>query len=241
MTQVAGGPSREKMEQSVSGSSPTVWPTTLGQRTTEQLEESSEVEHRSPAVPRFSTAPALSDIILTTEPTGRMPPSLPTAMPNGDTTLFEPNERRGPLGSESEQYTTTIHIHLDQHRPNLTEPSRCLLDTGSDFNLVSEETLHRLSIPFNERKTPAMTLLGGVQFLPIGSVRLSWHMDKHKQVTYHEEFFVLSDSTKPFFDVLLGKDWIIRHRALLRNPKVLLVRHLGPQNVLTSMSGGAET
>lgn len=215
MTPVAGGPSKEKMEQSVSGSSPTVWPTTLGQQTTEQLEESGEVEHRSPA--------------------------LPTSMPNGDTTVFDPNARGGPPGSEPEQYTTTIHIHLDQYWPNLTEPYRCLLDTGSDFNLVSQEALRRLSIPFNERKTPAMTLLGGVQFLPIGSVRLSWHMDKHKQVTYNDEFYVLSDSTKPFFDVLLGKDWIRRHKALLRNPEVLLVRHLGPHNVLSSMSGGAET
>jgi hypothetical protein len=241
MTQVAGGPSKERMEQSISGPSPKMGPTTFVQRITEQPEGPNEVEHRSPAVPQLSTAPAFSEIVLPTEPTRHMPPSLPTSMPNENTAGFEPSERRGSLGSEPDQYTTTIHIHPDKHRPNLTEPHRCLLDTGSDFNLVSQKTLRMLSIPFNEREKPVMTLLGGVQFLPIGSVLLAWHMDKHKQVTYYEEFFVLSESKPPLFDLLLGKDWIRKNKALLRNPEVLLVRHLGSHDLPTSISGGAET
>jgi hypothetical protein len=151
---------------------------------------------------------------------------MPTSMPKNDTTGSESTEGVYPLGSEAEPYVRTIHIHLDQDQGDLTELCRCLLDTGSDFNLVSQRTLRILGLQFTEPKGPAVTGLGGAQILPIGSISLRWHMDRREQVSYCENFWVISDDTPPLFDVLLGKHWIKKHKALLRNPEVMLARSL---------------
>jgi hypothetical protein len=138
-----------------------------------------------------------------------------------------------------EVFTTTIHIHYDRDQPDLTEPRRCLLDTGSDVNLVSQRTLRMLSLSMTECEDSVISL--GAQILLIGSTKLSWHVDCQEQKTYHTNFLVVADDIRPRFDFILGKDWIKENEALLHNPRVLLVHSLGSHFVLTSSSGGAQT
>lgn len=163
---------------------------------------------------------------------------MPTGMPKNKITDPESYERVDSLGSEAEPWVKTIHIHLDKDRPDLTELCRCLLDTGSDFNLVSQKTLRTLQLPFTEREGPAVTGLGGAKILPIGSVLLTWHMDRRERVTYTKNFWVISDETPALFDVLVGKHWIKEHKALLRNPKVMLTRYLGLDSSPSRTCGG---
>jgi hypothetical protein len=116
----------------------------------------------------------------------------------------------------------------DTNWPDLTEPCRCLLDTGSDFNLVSERILRELGQLFtrSERERPTLIGIGAVHILPIGSVVLTWHMDR-KNRKYSDIFWVISDDTPALFDVLIGKGWIKKYKAFLRNPEVMLTRQLG--------------
>jgi hypothetical protein len=133
-------------------------------------------------------------------------------MPNESNAGFEPTKRVDSQESE-ELCAKTIHIHLDEDRADLTEPCRCLLDTGSEFDLVSERTLRNKRLSFARCEVSPVTGLGGFQILPIGSVLLKWHMDRKKQTTYHRTFLVISDDTPALFDVLIGKDWIVEHKA----------------------------
>lgn len=158
---------------------------------------------------RSNTAPASYAYVLPIAPARKVADSLP-------------NEVVDSLGA------ATIHVQLDRDLPDLTDICRCTLDTGSDFNLISERTLRSLQLPFTPRpEAPTLTGLGGVHVLPIGSVVLTWHMDRHKTKSYNETFWVISEDMQPLFDVLLGKDWLKESKALMRNDKVIVVRRLG--------------
>lgn len=132
-----------------------------------------------------------------------------------------------PEGTVDSPWAATIHIHMNRDQPDETEVCRCMLDTGSDLNLVSQRTLRNLGLQFTHRKGPTLTGLGNVPIFPVGFIMLTWHVNRHEKITYSEEFWVISDDVHPLFDVLLGKDWIHDNNALLRNPKILLMRCLG--------------
>lgn len=115
----------------------------------------------------------------------------------------------------------TIHIHFEKDQAEATEVRRCLIDTGSDFNLISESTVLDLGLEVSRRRGPEVTGLGGAQIFPIGSLMLRWHMNHHSEITYYEPFYVISQDTPALFDVLIGKKWIKKYKALLRNDQVM--------------------
>lgn len=137
-----------------------------------------------------------------------------------DETGFESIERASSLRAG------TIHIHLDKSQPDPIQICRCLLDTGSDCNLVSERIVRSLQLTVNEHEVDPVTPLGGIQILPIGTVELNWHMDNRKSVIYSESFLVVPETAQPSFDVILSNNWIEKYQAFQRNPRVMLARHL---------------
>ncbi|KAF7505017.1 hypothetical protein GJ744_001471 [Endocarpon pusillum] len=194
-------------------------------RIAEQPLPAADSRHQCSVVKRSNTAPASYGYVL----------PIATAQ---KITSAHPNEVVDSLRA------ATIHIHPDREQPDLTELCRCTLDTGSDFNLVSERTLHTLKLPFTPFTThevPELTGLGGVPILPIGSVLLKWHMDRHKGVYYQETFYVISEAVQPLFDVLLGKEWLEENRALVRNNQVILACRPGWNRAASLLHGDAQT
>ncbi|KAF7506945.1 hypothetical protein GJ744_011076 [Endocarpon pusillum] len=120
---------------------------------------------------------------------------------------------------EFRPWERTIHIHLNKYRPFATELRSCILDTGSDFNYVSQRALRDL--PLKVAKDYEMSEISGLggRHLPIGSVFLTWHMDRQEHVVYGAIFWVLSDDELVEFEVILGLPWISERNALLRNPE----------------------
>ncbi|KAF7507456.1 hypothetical protein GJ744_010387 [Endocarpon pusillum] len=197
-------------------------------REIESLQCLDEVEHQNPAVHRSNTAPASY---------GHYLPIIPTPKTIHPTSYILAESPK----SDAEPWVRTIHIHLDTAGPEVTKICRCLLDTGSDFNLISERTLSFLGLTFYSHEGPAVIGVGGIPVVPIGSVVLTWHMDGKVDVKYCKQFWVISNKTPALFDVLLGKDWIKETKALLRNKEIMLAHcpslHRGP----TAAYGGAQT
>ncbi len=191
------------------------WPEIPDREALEQPERPDNLGYRYSAVRRSKTAPASYGYILPIVSAGKIAGS-------------PSNEMVDPQGADSQPCVVTIQIYLDRSIPDLTESCRCLLDTGSDFNLISQRTLRTLKLQFTAREGPTLTGLGGVQIFPIGSVLLTWHMSHHKNVIYADTFLVISDDEQPLFDVLLGKDWIEESKALMRKPRILLSRKMSP-------------
>ena len=190
-------------------------PITSERRTIEPHQPPDDFEHQSPAVHRSNTAPATY---------GHNLPSVPgqtTVDPAATETVEFPKPDADP-------WVRTIHIHPDRHRPDATQLCRCLLDTGSDLNLISERILHLLQVPLLAHEGPPVTGFAGIPLVPMGSVMLTWHMDGFQHVRYCRKFSVISNDTlAPRFDVLLGNVWIKETNALLRNAEVMLARRLG--------------
>lgn len=100
-----------------------------------------------------------------------------------------------------------------------------MLDTGADLNFVSQKTLLNSQLQFVPRvppEVPSVTGLGGDRIVPMGSIRLTWHVDTHTENIYSDEFWIIADSMRPPFDVLLGHQWIMEQGAFQPNPNVLL-------------------
>jgi hypothetical protein len=205
-------------------------------RTIEEFQRAHSAEHQGPAILRANTAPASYGHVLPIAPVRQMLVSVP----NETNTISEPTHLIEPQGSEAEPWVRTMHVHPPTNPPDLTELCRCLLDTGSDFNLVSERLLGELGLPLthSEHERPILMGLGGARILPIGSVVLTWHMDCKKLINYSDIFWVISDDTPALFDVLIGKNWIKKYKALLRNPAVMLARPIGLDSSHNSTLGG---
>ena len=204
---------------------PVIVPRRPDKQVVEQPQPQNDLGHKCSAVQRSSTAPASYGYVLPIAPAGSIAGSRSKEVVNYQ-------------GADAQPWVRTIHIHLDRDPP-LTEVCRCLLDTGSDFNLISQRTLRTLELQFTAREEPTLTGIGGFQIFPIGSVVLTWHMDRYEKVAYHDTFLVISDDVRPLFDVLLGKDWIKKSKALLRNDKIMLARCLGENRALASVHGDA--
>jgi hypothetical protein len=119
-----------------------------------------------------------------------------------------------------ESIAGTVHVHLDQNKPpDRTEVFRFLLDTRADLNLVAERVLHDLGMPLPnlDNEPPTLTGFDGVHILPIGSVILTFHIDGTTH-DYSEMFWIISDNTPPYFDLLFGflfgRRRIKHHKAL---------------------------
>lgn len=122
----------------------------------------------------------------------------------------------------TEPWTRTMHIRLDEHQPNKTEPRQCLFDLDSELNLVSERTLRAMPLSFKAHPAPMIYLgPGSGNILAIGSVFLAWHMDRRKGVMYTDHFWVVPDDERLLFDVVLGKDWIRESGLLVRNRQIM--------------------
>lgn len=179
--------------------------TALGHET-ELCQHLDNCEHQSPAVQRSNTAPASCEHFC---PIKTAPKIVQSA------------------SRDSEPWVRTIHIHLDRLGPKATRICRCLLDTGSDLNLISQRILASLGLAFNPCRGPPVTGIGGIEVAPIGSVVLTWHMDGRQNTKYSEQFWVISNNPPARFDVLLGSDWIMETGALLRNREIMLARCFG--------------
>ncbi len=214
-------------DASHSSSRPTSGRKLSGKRTEEQLEQpngveqanklepANEVVQRYSGIHRSSTAPTSSAGIV---PTQRMSVDMPREIFPGAESIDRPYRRP----SEADLRVTTIHLHLNEEQ---YEVCRCLLDTGADLNFVSQQTLDNSQLPFVPRvprEVPSVTVLGGSKIQPIGSIRLTWHIDNHAGQIYSDDFWVISNIMRPPFDVLLGHRWIKEQRAFKRNSSVLL-------------------
>lgn len=166
------------------------------------------------AVRRSNTAPATYEYVL----------PIASAQTNAGS---PPEGTVDSQGADTPSFAVTIHIHMNRDQPDETEVCRCMLDTGSDLNLVSQRTLRNLGLQFTHRKGPTLTGLGNVPIFPVGFIMLTWHVNRHENITYWDKFWVISDDVHPLFDVLVCKDWIHNNKALLRNPEILLMRRLG--------------
>ena len=117
-------------------------------------------------------------------------------------------------------WVRTLHFHLNKDQPSTTATSKCLLDSGSDLNLISQRFLHLLGLPLIPHEAPTVTGIGGIPVIPIGSVILTWHMDSKEHFRYTRKFWVISNDTPALFDVLLGQRWIKETKAFLRNQEI---------------------
>ncbi|KAF7504835.1 hypothetical protein GJ744_001701 [Endocarpon pusillum] len=151
----------------------------------------------------------------------------PARMANENITALESSGPVGSVNLEAETWTATMHIIPDRRQRDRTRIRRCLVDTGSDINLVSKKTLDDLQLRYDPNVEDLVYGISGHPLLPIGSIVLTWHMDGQAAV-YSQKFSVIPDEIPVAFDVLLGKPWINKAGALRRNSKVLtLTRRLG--------------
>lgn len=205
---------RQEKGELTSTDSPVVVPRKSDIRAAEQPQRPHGLGHQCTAVRRSNTAPATYEHVL----------PIASAQTNaGSPAKGTVDSRR----ADAQPWAATIHIHLNRDRPHETEVCRCMLDTGSDLNLVSQRTLRNLKLQFTVRKGPTLTGLGNVPIVPVGFIMLTWHVNRHEGFTYHDQFWVISDDVQPLFDVLLGKHWIKDNKALLPNPEILLMRCVG--------------
>lgn len=119
-----------------------------------------------------------------------------------------------------------MHIHLDNRWRGPTRIRRCIIDTGSDINLVTQRTLDALKLPYSLDGEDPVYGISGAPLLPIGSTVLTWHMDRHETI-YAQRFLIISDEAAVTFDVLLGKPWINMTGAVRPNLNVMLTQRPG--------------
>ncbi|OAP59412.1 hypothetical protein AYL99_06710 [Fonsecaea erecta] len=144
----------------------------------------------------------------TEEPNRSGPPRCP-----GKVMLMEERRRRLNL------FVVLMFIHLEPknarssgHRQSTTTPRRVLLDTGADFNLISDEAHTELNLnkqPYNGR----VHSIGGYTELS-STVILQWHFRSYGSGTgqsspsYRAPFYVLPPESEAKFDCILGRPWI---------------------------------
>lgn len=82
------------------------------------------------------------------------------------------------------------------------------LDTGSKFNVISHDVIEELSMKMGSYSGPEVNPIGeGPPIMPIGTVRLEWHIMTRKK-TYSTEFLVFRAHQSTSFDMLLSEDEI---------------------------------
>ena len=129
-------------------------------------------------------------------------------------------------GKVEPQFNMAIHIRGD------FMVRVCSLDTGSSVNLIPYRTFRELGLEMEPYDGPDLDPLGE-SFRPIGQVKFDWHVCRHR-VTYNTSFVVAGKDVKNVvFDVLLGKDEIIRREFFLKNGAVWFLENanrvrLGP-------------
>ncbi|KIW23889.1 uncharacterized protein PV07_12052 [Cladophialophora immunda] len=131
----------------------------------------------------------------------------------GEVMLVEERRRRLNL------FVVLMFIHLEPkknprlgHRQSATTPRRVLLDTGADFNLISDEAHTELDLnkqPYNGR----VHSIGGYTDLS-STVVLQWHFRSYRSEadqsspSYRAPFYVLPPESEAKFDCILGRPWI---------------------------------
>ncbi|KIX99818.1 uncharacterized protein Z520_04454 [Fonsecaea multimorphosa CBS 102226] len=131
----------------------------------------------------------------------------------GKVMLMEERRRRLNL------FVVLMFIHLEPkknaksgHRQSTTTPRRVLLDTGADFNLISDEAHTELDLkkqPYSGR----VHSIGGYTDLS-STVVLQWHFRSYTSgadqtsPSYRAPFYVLPPESEAKFDCILGRPWI---------------------------------
>ncbi|KAL8811412.1 MAG: hypothetical protein Q9200_001815 [Gallowayella weberi] len=116
-----------------------------------------------------------------------------------------------------------IALHLPDEQPEKqgTAHRVACLDTGSDFNVISQEVVDELGLQIQPYTGVLAKPVGGVSFLPVGEITLSWHVwGFHK--TYTTKFVVFSKDYSKDFDVLLGRFTINEVGFFVKNRNVWL-------------------
>ena len=93
------------------------------------------------------------------------------------------------------------------HLPNERLGTRIgKLDTGSKFDVISEEVIDTLGIKMGPYLGPNLRPIGP-DVKPLGSIKLDWHVFQREK-TYTTTFVVLNTNLSKGFDILLSEDTI---------------------------------
>lgn len=82
------------------------------------------------------------------------------------------------------------------------------LDTGSKSNVISQDVVNELGMTMEPYSGLEVNPIGE-PIMPIGTVKLEWHIMKRKK-TYNTEFLVFHADQAKSFDMLLSEDEIAR-------------------------------
>ncbi|KAI9764014.1 MAG: hypothetical protein M1839_006054 [Geoglossum umbratile] len=88
---------------------------------------------------------------------------------------------------------------------------RGLHDISSIHNLMSNDVRRTLNVdmdPYNG-KPSVVAVPGGEEAVPLGQVRVAWHLKSNKGKTYIDSFLVVETE---YFDVILGEQIIREHQ-----------------------------
>ncbi|KIW80590.1 hypothetical protein Z517_07206 [Fonsecaea pedrosoi CBS 271.37] len=134
---------------------------------------------------------------------------------HGKVMLMEERRRRLNL------FVVLMFIHLEpkknprsshQQSTTTTTPRRVLLDTGADFNLISDDAHTELNLtkqPYSGR----VHSIGGYTDLS-STVVLQWHFQRYSSEadrnspSHRAPFYVLPPESEAKFDCILGRPWI---------------------------------
>jgi len=131
---------------------------------------------------------------------------------------------KGATIMDREEFIVPMLIHkFGPAEKNNTTPRWGLLDSGSDVSLVPERILKELGIPYYHDSTIKVCSLGKERIEITGRILLSWSVDGKVDKHHNTEFLVVPARYNPNFDFLLGRDWIVPTKALVKNLDVLLL------------------
>ncbi|EXJ67766.1 uncharacterized protein A1O5_09112 [Cladophialophora psammophila CBS 110553] len=131
----------------------------------------------------------------------------------GEVMLMEEKRKRLNL------FVVLMFIHLEPkkdqragHHQSTTTPRRVLLDTGADFNLISDDAHTELDLTKQPYKGRVHSI-GGYTELS-STVILQWHFRSYSSEadqssrSYRAPFYVLPPDSEAKFDCILGRPWI---------------------------------
>jgi hypothetical protein len=127
-------------------------------------------------------------------------------------------------GATRQCWSIEMQIHKQgDNGPESTTPRRGLVDTGSNYELVSERILDELNLEAYLHAVPRITGIEGPRggVWPIGTYTLPWHVAGKPEKPYNTEFFVISRKIDCQFDFILGRGWINASGAVRQNSDVM--------------------
>ena len=95
-------------------------------------------------------------------------------------------------------------FYIDIHSPGC-KTTRCIaqLDTGSDVNVISQDTVEDINMSMEPYGGERVYPLGAEPIQPIGQLKLRWNVKDYKK-TYTTTYVVLDKNSSRQFDILIG-------------------------------------